>query len=119
DCNPSSVAEMTHDGLVGRVAGAGQIKATCGHLQAEAAFVVQPSAALDAHVLSVEPAKADLAVHETLRLDIAAGGKQPITIKSSDPKIVVAQDCDSLVGQSAGRAEVVVGQGDQQRTIQV
>ncbi|HEY5312346.1 MAG TPA: hypothetical protein VIK18_07490, partial [Pirellulales bacterium] len=88
-------------------------------------FDVEPAAASKAvadMVLSVQPERLTMAVHETLPLSIVAGGSEPVVLTTSDPKVVDVPDNDIgdvIVGRGPGHAEITVSQGTKHKTVQV
>jgi hypothetical protein len=116
---PGSVARLDGGRLIGSAAGKGKLQASYAGLKESLPFTVTEADKLADGALEVKPQEVELAVNEQSKLEIAAADADPITVTSSDPKVVKTQDDGTLVGLEAGTADVTVHQGKQDQVVHV
>lgn len=125
--DPTNLAAVDGDFLVGRSEGKGEVKVTYGDLDRTVPFTIA-GRMLDEDVFLVSPTRIENAVvYELIGLNVTTGSDLPITATSANPEVVeVFRTEDENVGyevwlaaRRSGEAEVTVRQGDRSQSVQV
>jgi len=115
---PYYLATVRGTHVEGNHAGHGQLAATFnGQLTGSREFDVALGAGIDS--LVVAPEQLDMVVGEVTDLSIASPSREPISVTSSDSKVVEVTWEDRLIARSVGSAQVEIGQAGVSRTVDV
>jgi hypothetical protein len=124
--DPTNIAAIDGDYVVGKSEGAGQLKATYAGLDKSLAFNVSGRAG--AKGLLVQPLEvADAVIHELVLLNVIAGNDQDIEAASSDPKIVEVLRTEKenpgnevfLAARALGEATITVSNAGRTKDVRV
>ncbi len=125
--DPTNLAAVDGDYLVGRSEGKGEVKVAYGDLDRTVPFTIA-GRMLDEDVFLVSPTRIeDAVVYELIGLNVTTGSDLPITATSANPEVVeVFRTEDENVGyevwlaaRRAGDAEVTVSQGNRSQLVHV
>ncbi len=125
--DPTNVAAVDGDFLVGRNEGKGEVKVAYGDLDRTVPFTVA-GRMLDEDVFLVSPTRIENAVvYELIGLNVTTGNDLPITATSANPDVVEVFRTEEenvgyevwLAARRAGEAEVTVSQGDRSQLVHV
>ena len=125
--DPTNLAGVDGDYLVGRMEGKGEVKVAYGDLDRTVPFTIT-GRMLAEDVFLVSPTRIENAVvYELIPLNVTTGSDLPITATSANPEIVEVYHTDDenagyeiwLAARRAGDAQVTVSQGTKSRVVQV
>ncbi|MCH5376859.1 MAG: hypothetical protein JJ992_23070, partial [Planctomycetes bacterium] len=125
--DPTNLAGVDGDYLIGRAEGAGTLKVAYGDLDKAVPFAISGTV-LPEDVFLVSPLKVeDAVVYELIPLNVTTASDLPITAVSSNKDVVEVYTTEGenagyevwLAARRAGDAEVVVSQGDKSQTVKV
>jgi hypothetical protein len=125
--DPTNLAGVDGDYLVGRTEGKGEVKVAYGGLDRTVPFTVA-GRMLAEDVFLVSPTRIENAVvYELIGLNVTTGSDLPITATSADPEIVEVYRTEAenvgyevwLAARRAGNAQVTVSQGERSQVVDV
>jgi len=125
--DPTNLAGVDGDYVVGRAEGSGEVKVAYGDLDKAAPFTISGTV-LPEDIFLVSPRNIeDAVVYELIPLNVTTGSDLPITATSKEAEVVEVYSTEGenagyevwLAARRAGDTEVTVAQGDKSQTVKI